>query len=544
MRNKIFKRVTCCALSAVMMTGLVACGGSEGKEVDPNKTQLYLGVTSEGIDEAWLDSVITGFEAAYPQYQVFVDPMANTDTSTLDTDMPTMRQDLYYLQEGKAKEWYEKGFIEDITDVVTTGDAAFENGTTIESKIMTDVIDTYRLTDTNGETHYYGLPYVLVTYGIVYDADLFETKRLFNLAAYKGLDCEEGTADDNFGPDGVEGGYDDGLPATWEDFKVMMNTMVQRGVTPFVWSGMHAFYRTNLAKVLLASYEGAEQHRMYYELSGYDEMLQEEINYTNGWKLATRPSKKAVLTAVSDIVRNTKNYTAESFYMTTTHLQTQNQFILSTRTETPIAMLVEGGWWENEAKSTFTEMERYGSQYGYGKRNFKVMPLPKFVGTEGVVDQIYQGTTLYSDFGDSVVCLNAASTKKEAAKLFLRYSHTNESLKAFTLNNGMSRPFEYDFTDTEFSQLSRYAQSVWNIVRDENTEIVTPAITDSRIMANSEFVKGLALSGKQGVVSYGDPFYEFYREPTFTVADYLEKITNKYNEDSWKPENGGPNFGA
>ncbi|MBQ8685616.1 MAG: extracellular solute-binding protein [Clostridia bacterium] len=534
MKKQIAKRVTSCLMGLTMLTGLVGCADGDGKKVDPNKTQLYLGVTSEGIDEAWLDSVIEGFEKEYPDYQVWVDPITDTELDTLETDMPTSRQDLYYLQNmSNPKGWYDKGLIDDITDVVTVGDPAFEEGTTIESKIMDDVIDTYRFENESGDTRYFGVPYVLVTYGIVYDADLFTRKNLFNLAAYKGLDCVEGTADDNYGPDGVEGGFDDGLPATWEDFKALMSTMVQRGVTPFVWSGEHAYYRINLTKAMLASYEGAAQHRLYYDLNGYDEQLKIDITPSNAWKLVERPSQEAVLTAVSDIVKNTKNYSAKSFYLSTSHLQAQNEFILSTRTETPIGMLIEGGWWENEAKSTFEEMERYGEQYGYGKRNFKYMPLPKFIGTDGVEDQIYKGTTVYSEFGESMVCLNSASSNKEGAKLFLRYSHTNASLKAFTLDNGMARPFEYDFDETEFASLSKYAQSVWSIVRDENTEIVTPAKSNPTAIAHAEVVNGLRLTGTNGTANYTDPFLEFYRTANMTVADYLTAMKNKYNESTW-----------
>lgn len=531
--KKRFNRVLCGLLCVVIALSMCACGDG-GKKVDNTKTQIYLGVTSEGIDEAWLDSVIERFEKDYPEYQVFVDPLEDDDIDTLESDMPTRRQDLFFLQNlTSPKTWYEKGLIDDITDVVTVGDSSFENGTTIESKIMTDVIDTYRVKKQDGSTVYFGLPYVLVTYGIVYDADLFTTKNLYNLSGYKGVDGKKGTADDYYGPDGKEGTYDDGLPATWEDFKVMMNTMIQRGVTPFVWSGEHAYYRINLAKAMLASYEGAEQHRLYYDLNGYDKQLEEEITTATAYKLVERPSQKAVLTAVYDIVRNTKNYTNTSFYLSTSHLQAQNEFILSTRTSSPIAMLVEGGWWENEAKPTFKEMERYGEQYGYGKRNFKFMPLPKFIGTEGVEDQIYTGTTVYSDFGESTVCLNSASSNKDAAKLFLRYVHTDESLKAFTLNNGMSRPFNYSFTDEEFANLSKYAQSVWNVVHDENTEIVTPVKTNEVAIANAETVNGLRLTGVNGTANYTDPFLEFYRRAEMTVDDYVQSMKNKYNAQTW-----------
>ena len=542
MKNKVAKKAVTFALSAVIvcgaMAGITGCGtvgSTVKKQVDKSKTQIYLGVTQEGIDSAWLSPVIERFEKDYPQYQVFVDGITNEMVSTLPDTIPTSRDDLYFLQDlPNMASLAKQGIIDDITDVVTTGDTAFENGMTIESKIMSDYIDAYRTQSSDGSYKYYGIPYVLVTYGIIYDAELFRTKNLYNLKNYKGLDAVEGTADDNFGPDGKENTYDDGLPATWEDFKVMMNEMVKRGVTPFVWSGEHSFYRQNLVHCLLASYEGAEQHRIYFDLEGYDEMLQKEITPENGWELSRRPSQKAALTAVHDIVSNSKYYSNKAFFVSTSHLGAQNEFILSTKTNTPIAMLVEGGWWENEAKGTFKEMERYGSQYGYGKRDFRMMPLPKFIGTEGVVDQLNMNTTLYSDYGESIVCLNSASKKKDAAKLFLRYVHMDENLKAFTSDNGMSRPLNYEFTETEFASLSKYAQDVWKIVHDEKTEIVSSVITNPIPLANSAHVRNLRCTGILGTTGYAEVFGNFFQDSSLTVDKYLQAIANKYNETTWK----------
>ena len=530
------KRLLACGMSAGVLMSCVACGGNEDDWLDPNRTQIYVAATSEGVNESWLPEIIEGFEKAYPEYQIGYDGLSMEDTKNLDTTIAGAKYDLYFIQSvALAENMAKKGLIDDISDVVTVGDPNFESGTTIESKMSTDYQEQYKYTKADGTEGYYGLPYVTIPFGITYDADLFTKKNLYNLTAYKGLDCVEGSADDCWGPDGKENTYDDGLPATWEDFKVMMNAMRTRGVTPFVWSGEHTYYRYYMLFAMIANYEGVDDFRMYFELDGTDSFSGEEISIENGYKLVERPSHKAALTMAYDIVSNPNNYSSVSFLTGTTHLQAQNTYILSERTSQPIAMLLDGVWWEHEAKATFAEMaDEYGSNYGYGKRNFKFMPLPKFVGTEGVIDQKNMDTVLYDQNGNSLVCLNASSKQKEGAKLFLRYVHTNESLKKFTLNNGLIRPYDYDFSNDEYNQLAPFARSVWEIWKDETTKIASPVIFNERIYMEEDYVRGMLVSGKKGSTNYADPFDAFYANSNLTVAKYLEYMGEKYSASEWK----------
>ena len=69
------------------------------------------------------------------------------------------------------------------------------------------------------------------------------------------------------------------------------------------------------------------------------------------------------------------------------HTDAQEEYLMSIRRplgSNQIAMLVEGSWWENEAKPVFNEMaESYNTpsrKYGYGERRFGIMPLPVFEG--------------------------------------------------------------------------------------------------------------------------------------------------------------------
>lgn len=538
-------RKTIVTLVALLLTctPLGACkfDDPDRVEIDPDRTQIYVAVSSQGIDEKWLYPVIERFEKDYPEYQVVVDPLIDKSQSDADLakSMPTSRDDLYFLQGGNCPfDWIDAGYIEDITDVVTVGDEAFDNGETIESKIINDHFrDLYRTEDDK----YYFIPYVLATSGIVYDADLFEEYNLFNLSGYKGLDGISGNEDDKWGPDGKKGTYDDGLPAIWSDFVTLMSVMRQKGIIPFIWSGEHPSYRTGLAKAMVASYDGANQYEMYYTLKGHDDYSDTDITYQNANKLAQRPGQKAVYQAIYDICSNVDNFASESFELRTSHLGAQNKFILSCKTDKPIAMLIEGGWWENEAKGTFKEMERYGSNYGYGKRNFRYMPIPKFkhMGA-GFEDQTHDEHVFYSTFSGSTVCMNKMSQNKDAAKLFLRYTHTNQSLCDFSLNNGLLRPYNYTFTDEQFNSLSYYGRSVWEAVRSEGTTIADGSILDKWVKQHPDLADGLILSTQldDSSVLRGDPFdlvhvrkisldkYMSGREKAFSDIAWAKKVAN------------------
>lgn len=536
--KKAIANVLASTLGMLTVAGFAGCkfktDEDESKPIDPTKTQLYIGATAEGLNESWLTSVIEKFETAYPEYQVYVDGFSNEATATLPDSIATQRQDLYFLQSLEYQALIKEGKLEDITDVVTMGDATIENGTTIESKMIDGYKETYQTKKADGSVAYYSIPYAIMPYGITYDADLFEERGLYNLSQYKGLDCIAGNADDKYGPNGVEGGGDDGLPATWEDFKAMMNVMRQKGITPFVWSGEHSSYRTNFMEAIVASYEGADNFRLYADLNGVDYYTGETITIENGYKLVNRPGQKAALQVAYDILSNSKNYSNKSFLLSTSHLGAQNEFIMSERLNKPIAMLVEGAWWEHEAKATFAEMEgEFGDEYGYGGRNFKFMPLPKFIGSSDIEDQPNAKRTVYDNFGDTIVCMNAASEHKEGAKLFLRFAHTEESLKAFTLDNGLIRPYNYSFTNSELSDLTPFTRSIWEIYKSNDVEFTNIASQNERVLDNQTYVNGLLLTGELGEDVYSDPLKDFYSNSTWTVAQYLQAKANKYSASRW-----------
>ena len=88
----------------------------------------------------------------------------------------------------------------------------------------------------------------------------------------------------------MEGTYDDGLPATWNDFVFLMEEMIRRGITPFTWANM-SYYRTAMLKALWANYEGYDDYLLNYSFNGTHSSLG-EIREDNGYILQNQGGKR------------------------------------------------------------------------------------------------------------------------------------------------------------------------------------------------------------------------------------------------------------
>lgn len=95
-------------------------------------------------------------------------------------------------------------------------------------------------------------------------------------------------------------------------------------------------------------------------------------------------------------------------------MMAQRSYLLSAEADTRYAMIIEGGWWENEAKDFFDTMAAdNGEQYAYGTRKFAFMPTPKADDGSSA-----PGTTLISSTGNSVAFITSNTAVPELARIF------------------------------------------------------------------------------------------------------------------------------
>lgn len=169
----------------------------------------------------------------------------------------TMSSSNYHVIFDEALSYYDlasSGMLLPITDIVR---ATGTDGKTIESKLS----DRQRQALTALDGEYYALPHYEFYGGVVYDIDVFESKKLYfsNNPDVNGGFIVSDDDTRSAGPDGQPKTSDDGLPADYEQFFALCDYMVRKGVTPFIWTGKVNDYLNYLLQALFLSYCGAEE---------------------------------------------------------------------------------------------------------------------------------------------------------------------------------------------------------------------------------------------------------------------------------------------
>lgn len=519
-------------LTLISTLTLSSCFEREGvQEIDPNKTQLYIGLYDGDLGGAWLDEVIAKYTAKNPDIQVLVNPEKDLyNDGNLLINMPSYSNDIYFLNGNTYSNYIAQGRLLEITDAVTSKiDGENE---TIEDKMLESVKNFYKLSDGK----YYAVPFFDAIFGTVYDVDLFEEEGFyFNTDGE--LLCDSDNTTLSAGPNGITGDYDDGLPATMSQWKEMLDIMSISGITPYTWTGMYTYYRQRYLTSIWADYEGKENFDLNLSLDGSYTFAGDDtpttITTENGYLLQNQRGKQYALEMAKYIVEN-NYYTSDAFDSVNTHSMAQQSYLLSAKNASTkrVAMILEGGWWESGAKEFFKTMsDRYGEKWGYGQRRFGFMPTPKADDGSSA-----EGTTLISSTGNSFVCISAQTQQAELAKDFLKFVHSDESLRTFSRVTGSVRPYDYDLTEDDKKAMTHYSKMMFDIYHAETTKICHISLFE-----NDVFVKESSYLGATNWFwganinnsVYTDPFYEFSQDASLTPEKYTNGMKAKYSKESW-----------
>ena len=474
--NKLFKGTLAVLLAAMLSIPATACGTKEvGREVDDTKAQLYVSNFNGGVGTDWLiEAAIPRFEAAYATKEfipgkIGVQVHVEKHKSSVDGlagQIKTAKPDVYFLENVNYYDCISRGLFLDITDIVTEPLTEYGESGTIEDKLYADQVNFWK----TPQGKYYALPHAQSPTLITYDADLFD-----RLGLYFGADGKLGKKSTDTGlsagPDAQTGTYDDGMPATYEQFYTLCQKIKQRGVSPMVWSGQYGFYVTRFSKQLRVDFEGAEEAMNAYDFDGVATKLVESIatDGTITYKdpvTITEENGYEVFSSASyyyafDFLKNVYDggyYDGKSFNENTSHRGAQDLFLKSSyRSDAKdIAMIVEGLYWVNEAEATFREMSNQPGA-SLQERNLRVMPLPKATSA-----QVGEKTTLVDSLNQMAFIANKtdrSEAQTELAKTFLQFLSTQESLKEFLTETGLPRNYNVDYSDI-FDTLCPYSQSV------------------------------------------------------------------------------------
>ncbi len=510
-----FTKIACAVLAAAMPFTMMACGPTGGEVIDSvDKTKIQLNVFSYngGVGSEWLDKVITRFEADYKDAtfsngRTGVQVVPSKTKSDAFSNMSTNNNHVIFSEVGNYSQLVTQKSVLDISDIM---DKALNELTktadtkTLKSKMYDETIDFYSFSD--GKI--YALPHYSFFSTLTYNKQLLTDKNLYFAKDYDvngDLDSKfihSASEDKSCGPDGVYKTDDDGLPATYTELFDLFNMMKNKNVTPITWAGgemVSGGYVNYLLNNVYLSLAGKDQARLNYTFDSKDKTItivekfeggkavtkEEKITADNYKKLNSELAKYQAIKVVDTILDNALWQSGDCDSTTTTMLSTQQNYIESYNGGTPIAMIVEGSYWYNEAdnagyiedtKNRFTDFD--------AKNNYQILPLPRvYEGTYKDVVGKEVGKAVYADQADSLAVINAniASDKElvDLAKTFLAYCYTDESLKEFTETTRVTRSLKYD---VDVNKLDAWGKAVWNYTKA--ADLLLPYSSNSLYLNN------------------------------------------------------------
>ncbi len=484
MRKKLsFIIVFAMLLSTVAMFAGCTKGGVA---IDNTKTQLYISNYDGGQGTTWLydknsiDTLVGRFEEAYKNVsfeegkmgvQVHVKATKEKGSSILSS-MSALTEEIFFSEDIPYYSQASQGKFLDITDVIAdVTDSAKNPGVSIDSTRLEGL-------SVNGK--YYALPHYEIYDGLVYDKTLFENENLYfsnvmsNDGMHKFVESEDETRSP--GPDAKMGTSDDGLPMTVGEFYKLCDEMVDKNITPMVWSGEHAFnfshafhvfYANALSRdELLANYSFDSNGTATKVITGFNGSTPviEEVVITeeNGYLVRQQAAKYYALEFLH------KLYTTEAWYYADSvknsvfsSKMAQEVFVRNVfegGTTKPIGMLFDGNWWYNEASSVIQETkDNYGAQAANREFGYMTIPTAQTMAeaNEGIEMKLVNNYNSYA-----FIKANIAPEKIECAKEFLRFAYTEKNLQQYTLDTGLSKAVDYSMTDAQLAQLPTFASDL------------------------------------------------------------------------------------
>ncbi len=514
--KKNMTRILAILCMAALLVSLAACnkkGATNDRDailneaIDESRTQLYVFNFAGGYGVDWLIAAKQRFEELHKDdvieegkkgVQIVINN-EKTQGMSLGADILDKRDEIYFAEHCYYYALKNLGVLADITEAVTGDLAAFGDaaGTTIESKLTEGQKDYYSM-----DGKYYGIPHYAGYSGIIYNVDLFEEKGYYFKDNY-GTPAE---IEDYFiysdadvrstGPDGKLGTYDDGLPATYEEFFILCRYIQQSGDTPIMWNGAgHTSYVGNTLDALAADHEGYEQKMLNYTLTGTATTLgtiqdgkfvkdsQPTDIASDPYAIFRQEGKYNALSFFNTIIKEKYYYedvSTGSFNSSFSHTEAQNTFLMAGHDGvTPnIAMMSEGIWWESEATDTFAGMANsMGSEFAKTARNFGLMPMPK-----ADKDHLGKSTLLDNIYSLCFMKANIAEYKKAIAIEFIKFVNSDASLKEFTTITNTPKALNYTMTNEEMAAMTSFGRSVMNL--KQNSDIVYAFSSNPKFVNN------------------------------------------------------------
>ena len=583
MKNAMKKLMPLLLVGCMGMTTLASCTSNRDGD-DGTKSILKIGVFNGGLGYRWTELVAQEFEEKYANVsfeegktgvKVRINPQKTAFTvSAIQSAIMQNHdaEDIYYTTYHANVDYAREGYSMNITDwmqeKVYTADGELADMTydaaekkyilndgaeaptmSLADKMLAGTKESFYLgankldfnKDGNSDIKegYYAIPFEDEMSGFVYDHDLFKEKGWLD---YDGID---------------------GLPDNMEDFFHLLDRISGAGMIPFTFSTGVSEYMRGLMDAFIGQYEGADAAALNYTYNGQytfpagtfdsttvatesitinqDGTQTVTITPANAWMLAYQPSKELYVEFMRRLF-DTRYYDPDCYQASYSYTVAQQEFVWSMlgRAGQPrIAMLYEGEWWENEARSYFN------TTGGYGNRDFRYFPLPYI---EGQKDENVRSLANFSRGSDLIV--NAKTNKAELCRLWLQFAHSESALETFTLETGATRMYDYDLDSSQLSTLTKFAQNCYNIKKSSSSDVTvfySKIYTDQHPFYDNTPMGGFGsevlstTTGEFNKISWtnqhlGYLFFANAGQPGATklsAAQYIEDMYEYYSKENW-----------
>jgi hypothetical protein len=449
------------------MVSFTACGPTKtGPNINSSKTQIYTYIFNGGYGNKWINDAAQEFNKQSDKYQVIILP-EKTEYAELRDNLKVGSSTYDILgYTFDIQELVSMNLIEDMSDVWQAKPDG-DSGLTIENKMRDS---EYFKTSFSVDNKQYALPLNDGMRGLVFDYGLFlENGFLFGKDG--GL-ITDPAQELSVGKDGKTGTFDDGQPVNIEQWETMLRAIRDSGMYAFQWPGAYSYYLAEIFPNLTLAYEGENNFYLNYTLSGeYTKKSGEKIQITpeNGFKVYEMEGRLKALQFMKKYFADATYYHPNSFKIGTSHINAQNSFISGYKnspSNPPSAFLVEGDWWENEARGFFNALSSNGEvDRGYGKREYRFMMFPNLDGQSVTNKHVVS----IGDMEQFIIKKQKDEAKIKGSKEFLKFLHQDKWLKGFTTETGGIRPYKYELTADELSKMTPFAQNVWKTYYSEDT---------------------------------------------------------------------------
>ncbi len=545
--------------------GLFGGGNNNGEEKPSENQTTYIRVQNYdcGFGRTYITETVKKFQEAVKDksYEegktgVFVDITNATSESTGQVLLNALKggeHDVYFTN-GIAPYMLNqyKSDLLDLAPILNATSADTENKIdfTAESSIMSRMDGDVKNYYLNDDGTMYTIPLFYNSFLITYDAGLVEEKNLYIQEGSTDTQIAVGTkANASKGVDGEKGTEDDGLPETYAQWFLWMDTMKTRGVTPIHKSGLYEQHMTFALGQFWADFEGYEGTRAAIDFNGREVsdlidsidgsgnityMPKTAITPQNGYLVQKQEGRYRALEVAKKLADNyAKYFHAYAFTSSETHTSAQATYVASKLKGQPIMMFIDGSYWEAEATDKFASFEAQNG--GKMDRQFKILPMPKYSR-----DMIGQDTTLTTSVAQQIL-VNAKTSggTLDAVKDFLAFFNTEENMALQNKESSSPRPFSYSISSIE-NEMSTYTKSLYNTFHGDNVKVALWASTEDFAFVNSEeldvyyFLLDSKYKPTDNVTSYNP--VKVMKDEKISVIDWFNGLTDKFtasNNAKW-----------